>query len=123
MPQVSYVGQVLRDGHLSVAPGARRALRLQPGERLRVTLARDSVGRDLAQVESLEGLDRATLEGIAKFRFPQRLQRRMTQLLQKNQEGTLTTEERAELDQINDESLIQRARKARAQHLLSRRTK
>ena len=109
MPQVSYVGEVLSDGHLSVTAEVRRSLRLRPGERLRVTIARDLVGLDLTQVESLKDLDREALERIAKFRFPQRLQRRMTLLLQKNQEGTLTPEERAELDQINHESLIQRA--------------
>ena len=123
MPQVSYVGEVLSDGHLSVTAEVRRSLRLRPGERLRVTIARDLVGLDLTQVESLKDLDREALERIAKFRFPQRLQRRMTLLLQKNQEGTLTPEERAELDQINHESLIQRARKAHAQYLLSRRTR
>jgi len=123
MPQVSYVGEVLSDGHLSLTAEVKRTLRLRPGERLRVTLARDLVGPDLAQVESLEDLDREALERIAKFRFPPKLQRRMTLLLQKNQEGTLSPEERAELDQVNYQSLIQRARKAHAQYLLSRRMK
>ncbi len=123
LPQVSYVGEVLSDGHLSVTPEVRRSLRLRPGERLQVTLARDLVGPDLAQVELLKELDREALERIAKFRFPQRLQRTMTLLLQKNQEGTLTPKERAELDQINHESLIQRARKAHSQYLLSRRAR
>jgi len=123
MPQISYVGEVLQDGHLSVTAEVKRSLRLRPGERLRVTLARDLTGPDLAQVESLEDLDREALERIAKFRFPQKLERRMTLLLQQNQEGTLTPEERAELEQINHESLLQRARKAHAQYLLSRRTR
>ena len=123
MPQVSYVGEVLKDGHVSVTPEARQALRLRPGERLRVTLARDPGKPDLAHCEGLENLDREELERIAKFRFPQRLQRRMAQLLQKNQEGTLAPGERAELDQISHESLIQRARTARARSLLSRSTR
>lgn len=120
MPQVSYVGEVLKDGHLSVAPEAREALSLRPGERVRITLARDPHEPDLAQCEWLENLDPEELKRIARFRFPQRLQRRMTQLLQKNQDGTLTPEEQAELDEISHESLIQRARKARARSLLSR---
>jgi len=87
-----------------------------------VTLARDHAGTDLTLVESLEDLDEEALKRIAKFRFPQNLQRRTTFLLEKNQEGTLTSEERGELDRINHEPLILRARKAHAQYLLARRT-
>ena len=50
-----------------------------------MTLAREAGEPDLAQCEWLENLEREELERIAKFQFPQRLQRRMTQLLQKNQ--------------------------------------
>jgi len=61
MSQITYVGQVLRDGHLSVAWEAKQALRLRPGDRIRVTLARDGATADLAEVESLASFDREEL--------------------------------------------------------------
>jgi hypothetical protein len=73
--------------------------------------------------ESLATVDRTRLERIARFQFSRRLQQRMERLLVKNQDGTLTPREKAELERISQESLIQRARKAQAQYLLSRQAK
>jgi hypothetical protein len=123
MLQITYVGQVLDDGHLSVTPEVQQALQLRPGEPLRITLARGDAGGEVAEVESLAELDREELERIANFRFPLRDQRQMERLLVKNQNAALTQAEQAELERLSQESLIQCARKAQAQYLLSRRSK
>ncbi len=121
--QVSYVGQVLDDGHLSVNPKARKALRLRPGDQLRVTLARGEVSLDFREFQSLEDLSRADLKRIADFRFSRRLQSRMEELLVKNQAGKLTSIEDRELQRLSQEPLIRRARKAQARLVLSLRAK
>ena len=54
MSQITYVGQVLKDGHLSLTPEVKQALRLRRGDQIRVTLARDGAGAELREVESLE---------------------------------------------------------------------
>lgn len=41
-----------------------------------------------------------TLEEIAGYRFPEPLQERVHALLDKNREGTMTPDERAELDEF-----------------------
>lgn len=122
MSQITYVGQVLDDGHLSVTPEVQRALQLRPGEPLRITLARRDAGGAVSEVESLAKLDREELERIANFRFPVNDQRRMERLLVKNQNASLTPAEQAVLERLSQESLIQCARKAQAQYLLSRRS-
>lgn len=123
MSQITYVGQVLKDGHLSLTPEVTRALRLRPGDQLRVTLVRGETRGELPEIQSLESLDREELKRIASFQFPRRTQQRMERFLIRNQEGTLTPAEQEELDRLNQESLLQRARKARASYLLSRRSK
>ena len=120
---VTYVGQVLEDGHLSVDSKARKALGLCPGDQLRVTLARGQKVAESAELEALETLSRAELKRIAGFRFPHRLQTRMELLLVKNQAGQLTSTEQEELQSLSQESLLQRARKAQARMILTSRMK
>lgn len=123
MSQITYIGQVLGDGNLSVSPEVQQAFQLRPGEPLRITLVRGNARGEVANVQPLADLDRDGLEQIANFQFPQRTQRRMERLLIKNQNGTLTSSERTKLDQLSYESLIQHARKAQARYLMSRRSK
>ena len=123
MSQISYVGQVLDDGRLSVSRRVTKAMGLRPGDRLRVTLARDTGRGEPLELQPIEDFDREDLERIAAFRFSRLLQRRMEQLLVKNQAGTMTAHERTELQRLSHESLIQCARKAQARFLLSQRPK
>jgi ABC-type dipeptide/oligopeptide/nickel transport system ATPase subunit len=121
MSTVTYIGELLQDGHLSVTPRVRRALKLSPGDQLRVTVTRGSDHDENMLVEPLESLDKSSLERIANYRFSRQTQRRMEKLLAKNQEGTLTPDEQEELDYMNQQSLLWRARKAQARLLLSSR--
>lgn len=120
MSTVTYIGELLQDGHLSVAPKVRRALKLSPGDQIRVTVSRHGARDDRLLAEPVDSLNKSSLARLANYRFPRRAQRRMEELLVKNQQGMLTPAEQDELDNLNHESLLWRVRKAQARLLLSR---
>ena len=109
---------------LPVSRAATRALQIQPGDELTITLRRAdriSESSNVAQTIPLSELDEAALRKIARARLSTKIQRRMETLLIKNQDGTLTPNERREMLEINQQSLLLGIRKAQATHLLQQR--
>jgi hypothetical protein len=70
-------------------------------------------------VDSIAG--GTTPESVASFHPSEALQFRVSELLLKNEAGSLTAEERAELDQFLELEHILRIAKARARQILSQR--
>jgi hypothetical protein len=60
-----------------------------------------------------------TPESVANFHPSEALQRRVAELLSKNEDGSLAPEERAELDRFLELEHILRIAKARARQILS----
>lgn len=124
MSQLTYTGRVSKDGKLPVSRAATRALQIQPGDKLTITLRRaDRIidSSNLADAIPLSDLDEAGLRKAARARVSPKVQRRMETLLIKNQAGTLTPAERREMLEINQQSLLLGIRKAQATLLLQQR--
>ena len=121
---LTYTGRVLKDGKLPVSREAIRALQLRPGDKLKITLRRadrTNGATTIADALPLEELDEAALRKVARTRVSAKVQRRMETLLIKNQDGTLTPDERREMLETNQKSLELTLRKAQATLLLQRR--
>ena len=124
MSPLTYTGRVLKDGKLPVSREATRALQLRPGDKLKITLRRADRTVGATTIEDaipLEELDEAALRKVARTRVSAKVQRRMETLLIKNQDGTLTPDERREMLETNQKSLELTLRKAQATLLLQRR--
>lgn len=124
MSQLTYTGRVSKDGMLPVSRAATRALQIQPGDKLTITLRRaDRIieSSNLADAIPLSDLDEAGIRKAARARVSPKVQRRMETLLIKNQAGTLTPDERREMLAINQQSLLLGIRKAQATLLLEQR--
>ena len=124
MAQLTYTGRVSKDGMLPVSRAATRALQIQPGDKLTITLRRGDRIRESSNVADaipLSDLDEAALRKAVRARVSPKVQRRMETLLIKNQAGTLTPDERREMLAINQQSLLLGIRKAQATLLLQQR--
>ena len=124
MSQLTYTGRVSKDGMLPVSRAATRALQIQPGDKLTITLRRaDRIieSSNIADAIPLSDLDEAALRKTARARVSPKVQRRMETLLIKNQAGTLTPDERREMREVNHQSLLVGIQKAQATLLLQQR--
>lgn len=130
-----YIGKVLTDGHLEIPPAIAERLGLKDGDEVVValhkvtstapgialpeeaqTLIQELIGEPKSLQETVEALT-----AIATEMMPQKQQRRVSHLLWKNQDGTITMQEEAELDTLLAEGQRATLRKAKAllalQHL------
>jgi hypothetical protein len=121
-----YLGKVLPSGHLEIPKTIVESMGLKDGDEVVVvlhkvtaaggsvpaevqTLMQELVGRPNNLQETVE-----TLTTIATEMMPQKQQRRLSHLLWKNQDGTITAQEEAELDTLVAEGQQGTLRKAKA---------
>jgi antitoxin component of MazEF toxin-antitoxin module len=123
-----YIGKVLTDGHLEIPPSIAARLGLKDGDEVVValhkvtstalemslpeeaqTLIQELIGSPRSLKETVEALTT-----IATEMMPQKQQRRVSHLLWKNQDGTITRQEEAELDTLIAEGQQATLRKAKA---------
>ena len=121
-----YIGKVLPDGHLEIPKTIVEHLGLKNGDEVVValhkvtaagaslpaeaqTLIQELVGTPSSLKDTVEALTT-----IATEMMPQKQQRRLSQLLWKNQDGTITMQEEAELDTLLAEGQRATLRKAKA---------
>ena len=121
-----YIGKVLPNGHLEIPKTVVESMDLKDGDEVvvalhKVTAAGVSVPAEMQTlVQELVGTPsnlRETVEAlttIATEMMPQKQQRRLSHLLWKNQDGTITTKEEAELDTLITEGQQSTLRKAKA---------
>jgi antitoxin component of MazEF toxin-antitoxin module len=123
-----YVGKVLADGHLEIPKTIVAQLGLQQGDEVVVALqkvtsrAPETLLREETQtlIQELIGTPGsleetvAALTAVATEMLPQKQQRRLTHLLWKNQDGTLTAQEEQALDTLVAEGQHATLRKAKA---------
>ena len=121
-----YIGKVLPNGHLEIPKTVVESMDLQDGDEVvvalhKVTAAGVSVPAEMhTLVQELVGTPsnlRETVEAlttIATQMMPQKQQRRLSRLLWKNQDGTITAKEEAELDMLVTEGQQSTLRKAKA---------
>jgi hypothetical protein len=121
-----YIGKVLPNGHLEIPKTVVESMDLKDGDEVvvalrKVTAAGVSVPAEMQTlVQELVGTPsnlRETVEAlttIATEMMPQKQQRRLSRLLWKNQDGTITTKEEAELDTLVTEGQQSTLRKAKA---------
>ena len=121
-----YLGKVLPNGHLEIPKTVVESMDLKDGDEVVValhkvtaaagdvpaevqTLMQELVGTPSSLQETVEALTT-----IATEMMPQKQQRRLSYLLWKNQDGTITTQEEAELDTLVAEGQQGTLRKAKA---------
>ena len=123
-----YIGKVLTDGHLEIPPTIAERLGLKDGDEVVVALHKvTSTAREISLpeeaqtlIQELIGSPRSlketveALTTIATEMMPQKQQRRVSHLLWKNQDGTITTQEEVELDTLIAEGQQATLRKAKA---------
>ena len=121
-----YLGKVLPNGHLEIPKTVVESMDLKDGDEVVVALHKvTAAGGDVpAEVQTLmQELVGApsslqdtveALTTIATEMMPQKQQRRLSHLLWKNQDGTITTQEEAELDTLVAEGQQGTLRKAKA---------
>lgn len=121
-----YIGKVLTDGHLEIPKTIIEQMGLKHGDEVEIairkvispevsiseethSLIKELVGTKASLKEAVEALT-----FIATEMMPQKKQRRLSHLLWKNQDGTITAEEEKELDALIDEGQEGTIRKAKA---------
>ena len=121
-----YIGKVLPNGHLEIPKIVVESMGLQDGDEVVValhkvtaagvsvpaevqTLMQELVGTPSSLQDTVEALTT-----IATEMMPQKQQRRLSHLLWKNQDGTITAREEEELDTLIAEGQQATLRKARA---------
>ncbi len=123
-----YIGKILPDGHLEIPQTVFEQMGLRYGDEVEVALKKaTSVGTELAipeearsLIEELIGTPRNLKETIEALTFiatemaPPKKQQRLSDLLWKNQDGTITAEEEKELDALISEGQEGTIRKAKA---------
>ena len=121
-----YLGKVLPNGHLEIPKTVVESMDLKDRDEVVVALHKvTAAGGDVpAEVQTLmQELVGApsslqdtveALTTIATEMMPQKQQRRLSHLLWKNQDGTITTQEEAELDTLVAEGQQGTLRKAKA---------
>lgn len=123
-----YVGKVLADGHLNIPKTIVEKLGLQQGDEVIVTLQKATSRGPAAPlreetqtlIQELVGTPGsleetvAALTAVATEMMPHKQQRRLTHLLWKNQDGTITAKEEQELDTLVTEGQHATLRKAKA---------
>jgi bifunctional DNA-binding transcriptional regulator/antitoxin component of YhaV-PrlF toxin-antitoxin module len=123
-----YIGKVLPDGHISIPLTVFEQMGLKHGDELEVALRKaESVETEVSipeearsLIEELVGAPKSLKEAVEALTFiatemaPPKKQQRMSHLLWKNQDGTITAEEEKELDALISEGQQQTIRKAKA---------
>jgi len=121
-----YIGKVLPNGHLEIPKTVVESMDLQDGDEVvvalhKVTATGVSIPAEMQTlVQELVGTPsnlRETVEAlttIATEMMPPKQQKRLSRLLWKNQDGTITTKEEAELDTLVTEGQQNTLRKAKA---------
>lgn len=121
-----YIGKVLPNGHLEIPQTVVEAMGLQDGDEVvvalhKVTAAGVSVPPEaqmlIQELVGTPGSLQETVEAlttIATEMMPHKQQRRVSHLLWKNQEGSITAKEEAELDTLIAEGQQGTLRKAKA---------
>jgi hypothetical protein len=121
-----YIGKVLPNGHLEIPQTVVESMGLQDGDEVvvalhKVTAAGISVPAEaqtlIQELVGTPGSLQATVEAlttIATEMMPHKQQRRVSHLLWKNQDGSLTAKEEAELDTLVAEGQQGTLRKAKA---------
>jgi antitoxin component of MazEF toxin-antitoxin module len=121
-----YIGKVLPNGHLEIPPTVVESMGLKDGDEVVValhkvtaagvsvpaeaqTLIQELVGTPSSLQETVEALTT-----IATEMMPHKQQRRVSHLLWKNQDGSITAKEEAELDTLIAEGQQGTLRKAKA---------
>src|SRR6266849_5217373 len=121
-----YIGKVLPNGHLEIPQTVVEHMGLQDGDEVVValqkvtaagisvpaeaqTLIQELVGTPSSLKETVEALTT-----IATAMMPHKQQRRVSHLLWKNQDGTITRQEEAELDTLIAQGQQATLRKAKA---------
>ncbi len=121
-----YIGKVLPNGHLEIPPTVVESMGLKDGDEVVValhkvtaagvsvpaeaqTLIQELVGTPSSLQETVEALTT-----IATEMMPHKQQRRVSHLLWKNQDGTITAKEEEELDTLVTEGQQGTLRKAKA---------
>ena len=122
-----YIGKVLPDGRLEIPQTIFEQMGLKHGDEVKVALQRaTSVETEVSIPEEVHSLIeeligtpgnlQETVEAlipIATEMMPEKKQRRLSHLLWKNQDGTITTEQEKELDALvfeGQEGTIRRAK-------------
>ena len=121
-----YIGKVLPNGHLEIPKTVVASMDLKDGDEVvvalhKVTAAEMSVPAEMQTlIQELVGTPsnlQETVEAlttIATEMMPQKQQRRLSCLLWKNQDGTISAKEEAELDTLVTEGQQGTLRKAKA---------
>ena len=123
-----YIGKILPDGHLEIPQTVFEQMGLRYGDEVEVALRKaTSVETELAipeearsLIEELVRTPRSLKETIEALTFiatemaPPKKQQRLSHLLWKNQDGTITAEEEKELDALISEGQEGTIRKAKA---------
>lgn len=110
MAATTYIGTVLKNGHLSLPQEAIEKLKLTVGDKIEMSL------RNISEQEESEYIEELRRE--AEYTFPDEIQERLEELLYKKREGQITPDETTELDKLVLDVQIQTARKAQATYLL-----
>lgn len=128
IPSTHYIGKVLSDGYLSIPQTVFEKMGLKEGDKVEVALRKAaSVEAEVtipeearSLIEELVGTPKSLKEMvealtiIATEMAPPKKQQRMSHLLWKNQDGTITADEEKELDALVSEGQQQTIRKAKA---------
>lgn len=123
-----YIGKVLPNGHLEIPQTVFEQMGLKHGDEVKIALRKaTSVETEISipeetrsLIEELVGTPRnlketvETLTLIATEMMPPKKQQRLSHLLWKNQDGTITAEEEKELDALISEGQEGTIRKAKA---------
>src|SRR5215510_2321867 len=120
-----YIGKVLPNGHLEIPQTVVESMDLKDGDEVVVALHKVTAGVSVPAemqtlIQELVGTPsnlQETVEAlttIATEMMPQKQQRRLSCLLWKNQDGTITAKEEAELDTLVTEGQQGTLRKAKA---------
>ena len=122
------IGKVLPDGHLEIPQTVFEQMELKHGDEVEVALRKaTSVETEVSiqeetrsLIKELVGTSRNLKEAVEALTFiatemaPPEKQQRLSDLLWKNQDGTITAEEEKELDALISEGQHQTIRKAKA---------
>jgi antitoxin component of MazEF toxin-antitoxin module len=123
-----YIGKILPDGHLEIPKTVFEQMGLRHGDEVEVALKKSTLvetGFSISEearslIEELVGTPKSLKEAvealtlIATEMAPPKKQQRMSHLLWKNQDGTITAEEEKELDALVFGGQHQTIRKAKA---------
>ena len=123
-----YIGKVLPDGHLEIPQSIFEQLGLKHGDEVEVDLRKAtsmetkvSIPEEaLSLMKELVGTPRSLKEAVETLTFiatemmPPKEQQRLSSLLWKNQDGTITAEEEKELDALISKGQKGTIRKAKA---------